>query len=127
MDGMSVVKSDLFEKRQLIKRPSGTHDHAGEGAFSNNNRQPRLLAQQYVEILEQGASAGQNYAPVDYVSSEFGGRSLQGGFNAFHDAVDRAGDGSPYFLGINLKGFGNAGYQVSSLHVNAPDLFFRVG
>ena len=88
---------------------------------------PGLLAQQHVEVLEQGAAAGQHDALVDDVRGELGRRPLEGDQHGLDDGVDRLGQRLADLVGVDHDGLRDAGHQVAALDLHGQLLLERVG
>src|SRR5690606_18029319 len=68
---------DVFEETQLVEHLARAHDDGGQGVFADHDRQTRLLAQQDVEVAQEGAASRQHDALVDDVGRELRRTALE--------------------------------------------------
>ena len=103
------LKSNILEHIELIQRYACSSGHGGQGIVGNSNRQSCFFSDQDFNILQQGAAAGKNDAPVNNISSKFRRRIFQSVFNRVNNKCYRFVDGLSDFLRIGFRNFGNPG------------------
>src|SRR4029077_10264625 len=112
------VQTDLPQEVEAGEHITRTHDHAGEGILGHGNGQPRLLAQELVQVLEQAPPSGEDDPPIHDVGGELGGRALEGHSHRVHDQADGLGQGLPD-LGVgDGQGLGDALDEVAALDLH---------
>src|SRR5687768_5119723 len=77
----------------IFQAAAGSERYAGQGVVGHRNRQAGCMAQDIVEIGEQGAAAGQNDAFIDDVARQLRGGMFQGDLNRLDNGPDRFGQG----------------------------------
>src|SRR5438034_980068 len=116
------VQADLAEQVEVGEHLSRPQHHRGERVLGHRDGQPRLLAQQAVQVLEQGAPPREDDPAVHDVGGELGGRALQGHPHRVHDEADGLGEGLPD-LGVgDGEGLGDPLDQVAPLDLHGDGL-----
>ena len=73
----------------FLERPAGAERDAGQRILGDGDRQAGLVAQHFVEALQQRAAAGEDDALVADVGGELGRGVLERDADAFDDRADR--------------------------------------
>src|SRR6185437_12500292 len=81
-----VAWTDLVHQ---LENATATARDAGKWIIGHDDGQARFFCQEFVDVAQESASAGQNDAMLGDVASEFGGRLFQGLLHDADDALER--------------------------------------
>src|SRR4051812_4649433 len=82
---------DFLQELDMIERLAAAKHHATYRIVADHDGQTCFFTQQHVDILQQGASAGQHHALVDDVGCELGWRTFEREQNGLDDGVQWLG------------------------------------
>ena len=99
---------------------------AGQGIVGNDDRQTGFLAQQFVEVAQQCATAGQHEAAFGDVGREFRRRLFQRAFHRLHDRGQRLLQRFQDLVTVQRETARYAFGQVAAAHVDFADDLARV-
>ncbi len=103
----------------LLERPAGADGDAGQGIVGDGDGKARLVAENLVQPLEQGAAAGQDDALVDDVGGELRRGILKRDPDALDDRPDRLAERLGDLALVDRDLLGNAVDEVAALEVDA--------
>src|ERR1043166_7171405 len=102
----------------VVEDAAGAAHHAGERVVVHVDREAGLLLQKEVEPADQGAAPGHDDAAIDDVAGQLRRGDLERPAHRVHDLLDRLLDRLADFGGVNSDRLGDAGDQVSPLHLH---------
>lgn len=106
-----LLNAENFPPPFLIHHLQGTATapgDAGQRVFRHDHWETGLFLQQPVDVLEQGATTGEHYAPFRHIGAQFRRGLLQCGLNGTHDAGERLLQGLQYLIAVEGKTTRNA-------------------
>src|SRR6185503_17798729 len=116
----------FLEKLDVVECLTAAEHDGADGVVGDHDREPRFLAQQDVEVLEQRTTAREHDALVDDVRSKLGRRALEGKQHRLDDRARRLGKRLADFFRAHDYGLRNARDHVAPLHFHRELLFERV-
>src|SRR4030095_3455388 len=104
--------ADLAEAVERLERLPRAHHHRRERVLGEEDREPGLLPEQGVEVLEQRTATGEHDAAVRDVAAHLGRTPLQVHLPRLDDAVHRLRERLAHLVRGDGERPGNAGDQV---------------
>src|SRR5690606_31123685 len=83
------TEGHFLQELDVIERLAAAEDDRADRVVAHHDGQPRLLAEEDVEVLQERATAREHDALVADVGRELGRRALEGDEDRLDDRVDR--------------------------------------
>ena len=90
----------------MVERLAASEDDRADGIVGHHHGEARLLAQEDVQVGQEGAASGEDDALVDDVGRELGRRLLQRQEDGLDDRVRRLGQRFPDLVGVTMTVLG---------------------
>src|ERR1035441_4438080 len=98
-----------------LENTTAAASDAGQWIVRDDDREPRFLHQQFVDIAQQRTAAGQDDAALGHVRAEFGRRLLEGLLDGAHDALQGLLQRFENLIAVERKAARHAFGQVATL------------
>src|SRR5437764_4616616 len=121
-----LLDRDFAQEFEVAEHFAGAEHNAGQGIIGDGDRQAGFFADALIQILEQGAAAGEHDAAVADVGGKFGRSALQGDANGVHDGAHAFAQGLANLAIVHGNGFGHALDEVAAFDLHGQRLIERI-
>src|SRR6266852_5602640 len=90
---LTLVYRNLAQQTEIAEHAAGPEDHRGQWIVGNRHRQSSFFPNTFIQILEQGTSAGEHDPAVADIGAQLGRCALQRDADCIDDGSDALSQG----------------------------------
>src|SRR5271157_767682 len=130
---LPLVYRNLAQQPEIAQHAAGAQHHGCQRIVGDGNRQPGFFADALVQVLQQGAAAGQHDAAIADIGAQLGRSALQRHADGIHNHGDGLRERLADFAIVHRDGARHALDQVTPLdfrgkwfveRIRRADLYF---